>query len=72
MIHRSGTAFRKASARDLGVLALGVVLVVTGVGLSMCGSLGENPGSAPVVGVGSPTSSATPEGPPWPSGGEHS
>ncbi|MDQ4053547.1 MAG: hypothetical protein M3237_12725 [Actinomycetota bacterium] len=41
MGHRSGGAFHRASARDLGVLALGVVLVITGVGLSTFDSLGD-------------------------------
>ena len=41
MGHRSGGAFRRASPRELGVLALGIVLVVTGVSVSTCGSLGD-------------------------------
>ncbi len=39
-MHRFGSAFRKATAHDLGVLALGTVLVVVGVGWAAWISLG--------------------------------
>lgn len=60
MSHRSGHTFRKASARDLGVLALGLVLVITGVGLFTCASPDHRLGTESVVRGGwSPISSAT-------------
>ena len=37
MSQRSGNPFRRASARDLRVLVLGILLVITGVVASTCG-----------------------------------
>lgn len=70
MSHRSGNTFRKAAARDLGVLALGVALVVTGVGLFTCAPPGhrigtESPadgGWPPISSVSASQVAATPAG----------
>jgi hypothetical protein len=70
MSHRSGSAFRKASARDLGVLTLGVVLVMLGVGWSTCVSAGDARGISPAVDVEPPTSFASTLLPPALTGGE--
>ena len=51
MGHRSGGAFGRASPRDLWVLALGVALVITGVSVSTCGSLGDLTRSISLVDV---------------------
>lgn len=70
MSHRSGSGFRRATARDLGVLALGVVLVMLGVGWSTCASAGDARGSSPAVDVEPPTSFARSLLPAAPTGGE--
>lgn len=55
MSHRSGNAFHKRPARDLGLLALGVVLVITGVALSTCSSVDDLFSSSPGVGARPPS-----------------
>lgn len=47
MSHRSGNPFRRASARDLSVLVLGVLLVIAGMGLAAFGSSVDFPGAEP-------------------------
>jgi hypothetical protein len=70
MSRRSGSGFRKASARDLGVLALGVVLVMLGVGWSTCVSAGDARGTSPAVDGEPPTSFASAPPPPARTGGD--
>ena len=41
MSHRFGVGFRRASVRELSMLVLGVALVVTGIGMAICGSLDQ-------------------------------
>jgi hypothetical protein len=49
MRHRSASTFRRAGVGDLRVLALGIVLVVTGIGLFTCSSPRHRLGSEPVL-----------------------
>jgi hypothetical protein len=49
MSHRSSNAFHQASALDLGVLTLGVVLAVTGIGLAASASFADLPGTVPGI-----------------------
>jgi hypothetical protein len=61
MSHRFGISFRSASARDLGLLAVGAVLVSAGVtsaiGVSTCGSLADVSGGSPAAELWSPPTS---------------
>jgi hypothetical protein len=52
MSHRSGHTSGKAHARDLRLLFLGILLFITGVGLSTCEPLEDALHSSPPVGVG--------------------
>jgi hypothetical protein len=47
MSHRSGSPLHRASARDLSVLVLGVLLVIAGIGLATFGSSVDFPGAEP-------------------------
>lgn len=71
MSHRIGVVFRRASARELGILVVGVALVVGGIGLAICSTLEpRGRASGGVADHGSPTSFAASPWLPASRGGE--